>query len=61
MPDSLRTLDQRIASAWAALSGARAATWHSPDADNVLIEQMCERAVDELLEQRHEMTHTAVV
>lgn len=61
MPDSLRTLDQRIASAWAALSGARAATWHSSNADNVLIEQMAERAVDELLEQRHEMTHPAVV
>lgn len=53
---TLRHLDRRIASAAAALSGARAATWHSPNADNRLIEQMCEQVVDELLELRHEMT-----
>ena len=60
MPDTLAHLDQRIASAWAALSGARAAAWHSPNADNLLVEQMAERAVNELLEARHEMTSTPV-
>lgn len=54
--DELHLLDQRIASAWAALSGARAATWHSPSANNCAIEALCERTVNELLERRHEMT-----
>ena len=56
--DELHQLDRRIASAWAALSGARAATWHSPNRDSMLVEEMCERTVNELLEKRYEMTHT---
>ncbi len=56
MPDSLAHLDRRIASAWAALNGARDAASHSLNAGTCAMEQMCERALDELLEQRYEMT-----
>ena len=58
--DPLHALDKRIASAWAALGGARAAAWHSPSGNNMLIEQMCERTLNELLEKRHEMTTAEV-
>jgi hypothetical protein len=40
----------RIASAWAALHGARQATWHSPSGDNCAVEAMCEATVNGLLE-----------
>jgi hypothetical protein len=60
MPDTLALVDKRIASAWSALSGARAASWRSPNADNILVEEMCERTLNELLEQRYEMTHAVV-
>ena len=41
----------RIASAWAALAGARASTWHSPNGDNCAIEEMCENTVNDLLDK----------
>jgi hypothetical protein len=56
--DELHLIDKRIASAWAALNGARAVTWHSPNGDSCAIEDMCERTLNELLEKRHEMTQT---
>lgn len=56
MPDDLRQIDRRIASAWAALNGARAAAWHSPNADTCGLEEMCEHTVNALLEKRYEMT-----
>ena len=46
-----RTLEGRIASAWAALAGARASTWHSPNGDNCAIEEMCENTVNDLLDK----------
>ncbi len=49
--DDLHRLDRRIASAWAALNGARASCWHSPNADNCAIEEMCENTVNDLLEK----------
>lgn len=53
--DELHQLDRRIASAWAALSGARAAAWHSPNQKTCAIEDMAERTVNELLERRYEL------
>ena len=53
--DELHLLDKRIASAWSALSGARASAWHSPNKDTCAIEDMCERTVNELLERRYEI------
>lgn len=53
--DPLHLLDRRIASAWSALSGARAAAWHSPNAETCAVEALCERTLDELLEKRYEM------
>lgn len=41
----------RIASAWAALNGARASTWHSPNGDTCAVEEMCENTVNGLLEK----------
>ena len=57
--DTLHHLDRRIASAWAALAGARAAAWRSPNAETCWLEDMCENTVNELLEKRHEMTTTS--
>lgn len=47
----LGKIETRIASAWAALSGARASSWHSPNADTCAIEDMCERTLDGLLDK----------
>jgi len=60
MPDSLAHLDRRIASAMAALHGARAAATHSPNAVTCGLEDMAERAVDDLLDLRLEMTSVGV-
>lgn len=49
-----RTLNGRIASAMAALHGARAAVDHCPSGDNLLIADMAERAVNELLDAKLE-------
>lgn len=54
--DTVRQLDKRIASAWAAVQGARAAARHSPNGSTVAVLDMAEHALDELLEARHEMT-----
>ncbi len=48
------SLDARIASAMAALHGARAAANHSPNAQNILVEEMCENALNELLDAKLE-------
>jgi hypothetical protein len=58
--EPLALVDKRIASAWAALSGARAAANHSPTGERLLVESMCERTLDELLDQRWEITHAVV-
>ena len=50
--DARHLLDRRIASAWAALHGARAACSHSPSADNCAVEDMCENTVNDLLDSR---------
>lgn len=52
MADTLRTLDQRIASAMAALHGARAAATRSPNASNLLLAEIAELALNELLDGR---------
>ena len=44
--------DARIASAWAALQGARAAATRCPTADTLRLEAMCERTLDDLLDCR---------
>lgn len=46
------TIDARIASAMAALHGARAAADRSPNADNLLIADMAEQVLNELLDAR---------
>jgi hypothetical protein len=46
----LAALDARIHSAWAALSGARVAAQHSLNGDTCAIENLCERTLNELLE-----------
>lgn len=61
MADDLAHLDRRIASAWAALAGARAAATHSPNADTCGLEDICENTVNALLERRHEMTASATI
>jgi hypothetical protein len=53
--DEVHGIDRRIASAWAALAGARAAATHSPNGETVALENMCERTVNELLERRYEL------
>lgn len=45
-----RTTEGRIASAWAALAGARSAASHSPNSDTCAIEEMCENTVNDLLD-----------
>ena len=47
---STDSLHSRITSAWAALNGARAAAWHSPNANNCAVERMCENTVNDLLD-----------
>lgn len=47
-------IDARIAAAMAALHGARAATNHSPNADNILAEIKLQRELDELLDTKLE-------
>ena len=44
--------DDRIASAYAALRGARAAATRSPSAHNLAIEDMCQATLDDLLDSR---------
>lgn len=62
MAHPLTTLDGRIASAWAALQGARAAANHCPSGKNLLIEQMAENLLNSLLDDKlHEMTAARIV
>jgi hypothetical protein len=47
-------LDNRIASAMAALHDARRAADYSPNVDNILLARMAERALNELLDAKLE-------
>jgi hypothetical protein len=52
MSDPIVELDKRIAAAMAALHGARAAAWHSPNVLNVTAEELCENTLNDLLDCR---------
>ena len=52
MSDATKDIDKRISSAMAALHGARAAMDHCPSGDNILIVEMCENALDDLIDCR---------
>jgi hypothetical protein len=47
--------DERIRQAWAALCGARAVAWRSPNAETLRVEAMCEHVVNDLLDARYRM------
>jgi hypothetical protein len=50
--DDMAELDKFIAAAMAALHGARAVAWRSPNAETVRLETVAEERVDFLLDKR---------
>jgi hypothetical protein len=52
MADVITRIDDELVNAWAALQGARAAAWRSPNADNLAAEDKAEARVNTLLDRR---------